>query len=427
MKRLLLFLFLALAPAAEARIYIPIDQPSDKKLPIAITDLHVEGFSSGIAAEIKTVIQKDLENSGYFQFIPEEAFLETADQNNLDTAEINFDLWTVIGAQSLIKGSVAKEGNTLVTELKLFDPHLKRMIFGKVYRSSKQHRRYMAHRFADDVMEALTGIQGPFNSKITYTQKTRRGKTIMVADYDGDNTARITQTNTLSLGSKFSPDGSKVAFTSYASGRPEIYLAELGGSVKQLTRNRQTNLTPSFTPDGRAIIFTSSVREDPDLWLIDLNGRLLKQLTNETGVDISPVYTQDGSRLFFASERAGNLHLYSMASGTGNLQRLTFVGKFNDTPAVSPDGEKIAFCSLDHALGAFDIFVMHTDGSFIQRLTRKEGNNTHPAWSPDGRFLIFASTRDGDEALYMTRFDGAHPVRLTDGAASLPWWGPRLQ
>lgn len=413
--------------AAEARIYIPIDQPSDKKLPIAITDLVVEkGFVRGLAGEIKTVIQKDLENSGYFQFIPEEAFLEASDQNKTTEAEINFDLWSVIGAQSLIKGSITKEGDSLVTELKLFDPFLKKMIFGKIYRGAKQNSRYIAHRFADDVMQALTGIQGPFSSRITYTQKTRHGKVIIIADYDGVNAARITHPKHLSLGSKFSPDGSKVAFTSYASGRPEIHLATLGGEVRQLTHNRQTNLSPAFTPGGNAIIFSSSVQDEPDLWMMDLNGKMLKQLTNGGGVDISPIYTQDGATIFFASERAGNLHLHSM-SGTGELQRLTFVGKFNDTPAISPDGQKLAFCSLDTAMGAFDIFVMQSDGTLLQRLTRSEGNNTHPAWSPDGRFLVFASTRGGGEALYMMRFDGANPVRLTENGSGLPWWGPRLQ
>ncbi|MBI4125412.1 MAG: Tol-Pal system beta propeller repeat protein TolB [Deltaproteobacteria bacterium] len=425
------FLLLVLGPWSTvpgpllARIYIPIDQPSDKKLPMAITRLVNNGGAGREAETIPAIIQNDLEISSYFQFIPPEAFLESEDSNAVTAEAINFDLWTAIEAQALIKGSVEKAKGRVTVELRLFDPFLKQLLVGKQYRGSEKDLRAMAHRFSDEVMLALTGILGPFNSKITYTAPSKRGnKTIHVMDYDGFNDFQITHPKTISLGSKFSPDGSRVAFTSYASGTPEIYIAELGGRVKQITANGATNITPAFSPDGGTIIFSSSVKGDPDIWIMNTAGRMIAQLTNVYGVDISPLFSPDGSRILFSSERVGNLHVQTMDPSGGNITRLTFVGKFNDTPAFSPDGTKIAFCGRDME-GFFDIFVMNADGSYIQRLTRGDGDNTHPSWSADGRFITFASSRAG-EAVYIMRFDGENPAQVSKGFGSLPWWGPRL-
>lgn len=428
MKKSFLILFLtAVSVAANARLYVPIDQPSDKPMPIAITDLvQASGGAGKFAKEIPAVIQNDLEISAYFQFIPPSAFLESKESTAITAETIDFSKWTAVEAQALIKGSVWRDGDFVVVELRLFDPFLKQMLMGKQYRGAQKNIRYMAHRFSDEVMLALTGVKGAFNSKITYTIPMGRGtKAVAVMDYDGASNYTITKSKTLSLGSKFSPDGSKIAYTSYATGRPEIYVASLGGGARQVTHNRATNITPSFTPDGGGILFSSSMKGDPDIFLMNMAGRTIAQLTNVPGVDIAPVYSPDGSRILYSSEQAGNLHVYTMDPSGGSQTRLTFVGHFNDTPAWSPDGQKIAFCAMD--TGAFDIFTMNSDGSFIQRLTAGEGNNTRPSWSSDNRYIAFASTRGGGEAIWVMRFDGANPTRVSKGGGQLPWWGPRLE
>ncbi|MDO8526460.1 MAG: Tol-Pal system beta propeller repeat protein TolB [Deltaproteobacteria bacterium] len=430
MKKITLFfvLFFSIAGSAHARIYVPIDQPSDKKLPIAITNLvGLDGGAGKFEKDIPEVIQKDLENSAYFQFIPPGAFLEDGESRAITLETIPFDLWSAIEAQGLIKGGISRKGDKLTVELRLFDPFLKQLLVGKKYVGSVKDYRSIAHRFADEVMLAMTGAKGPFNSKITYTAITGGGrKAIYVMDYDGENNYRITDTKTISLGSKFSPDGSRIAFTSYKSGTPEIHMANLGGGeMKQLTHNKQTNLTPAFSPDGGTIIFSSSVAGDPDIWIMNLAGKMIKQITHTMGVDISPVYSPDGSRVLFSSERAGRLHVFTMNPDGSDNTRLTFVGQFNDTPTWSPDGQKLTFCGRDS--GAFDIFTMNVDGSLIQRLTAGEGNNEHPSWSPDSRYITFSSTRSGGPVIYMMRFDGANPVRLSQGNGLLPWWGPNLK
>lgn len=56
----------------------------------------------------------------------------------------------------------------------------------------------------------------------------------------------------------FSPDGTKIAFISTATGEAQIYVADADGSnVKQLTTG-STNAQPMWAPDGRRILFSSN-------------------------------------------------------------------------------------------------------------------------------------------------------------------------
>src|SRR3989338_1942321 len=147
---LLLFLFVFFCFSIEARIYIPIDQPSDKKMPEAIKPLlpwEAKGDPK-LEKEISEIIQKDLEMTGYFEFIPPMAFLEPEGQIGLSTDTINFDHWTAIEVQALIKGSIERNGNEIGLQLKLFDPFLKTLLVGKQYNGNPKEIRTMAHRFA---------------------------------------------------------------------------------------------------------------------------------------------------------------------------------------------------------------------------------------------------------------------------------------
>ena len=414
--------------SAEARIYVPIDQPSDKKMPIAITPLmRGEGGSKGVAKEIPEIIQNDLTLSGYFEFIPPDAFLEPAGSSAVTTETIPFDLWTAIEAQALIKGTVSESGGFLKIQLRLFDPFLKQMLVGKEYTGTKKELRAIAHRFSDEVMESLTGIRGPFSSRITYAALARGGnKAIFVMDVDGENNYRITNNKTINLGPNWSPDGNKIVFTSFQTGQPELFIANLqSGELKQLTHNRTSNISPRWSKDGSSIMFTTSTTGDPELWTVSLTGKMLEQVTQTHGIDIAPTFSPDGGEIIFSSERAGRLHLFRMPAGGGPANRLTFVGIHNDTPDWSPDGLKVVFCSQDR--GHFDLFIMNADGSTIQRLTSGAGDNEHPRWSPDGRYLVYSSSQTGGPAIYMMRADGSNITRLSPGNGQMPDWGPWLR
>src|SRR5437868_1722235 len=71
----------------------------------------------------------------------------------------------------------------------------------------------------------------------------------------------------------YSPDGTKIAFSSNADGNPEIYVMNADGSgIKQLTDNSAIDWNPSWSPDGKKIAFTSGRDGDFDVYVMDADG-----------------------------------------------------------------------------------------------------------------------------------------------------------
>lgn len=427
MKKFLIFFFaltvLLASAMAHARIYIPIDQPSDQKFPIAIPDL--EGGDKG--EEIADIIRNDLTLSGYFRVIPKATFETVSKKEGISIDTIRFDYWSAIEAQALVKGEVKSESGGMVVTLRLFDTMGREMLVGKQYKADRKQLRQIAHRFSDEIMEALSGIRGVFNTKIAFVAQSGKGnKDIYIMDMDGHDPTVVAKNKSLNLSPAWSPDGTKLVFTSYMKGNPDLYLVTVGRKdFKRITSNTGSNITPDWSPDGSAIALSSSVSGISNLYTISPGGGKMSKLTNTNVIDVSPSYSPDGGTLVFSSERAGGLHIYKVSTSGGHVQRLTFVGYQNDMPDYSPIGDKIVFAGRDS--GTFDIFIMNIDGSNIQRLTVGTGSNESPTFSADGRFVSFSSTRSGAPAIYMMRADGSNQTKISEGNGMLPNWGPQVQ
>ncbi len=426
MKKIIIVLLMIavtmISATSNARIYIPVDQPSDQLFPIAIPNL--KGGSMG--KKIAEIIRNDMKLSGYVNVIPRELFKDVAKRDGISSETIRFAFWSAIDAQAVVKGEVNREDGKLIITLRLFDPTLKKMLVGKQYAAEKKHLRKIAHKFSDEIMQVLTGIPGVFNTKIAYTMVTGKGrKEIYAMDMDGHDPFPITRNKSINLSPCWSPDGSQIAFTSYRSYFPDLYIAKIGKKgLKKITGDKGANLTPSWSPDGKTIAFASTLSGAANLYTISPRGGKMRRISTSYNIDIAPSWSPDGKNIVFASERAGGLHLFRINSSGGNMQRLTFVGYQNDMPNWSPMGDKIVFSGRD--MGTFDIFIMNPDGSNIQRLTVASGANTHPTFSPDGRFITFSSTRTGTEAIYIMRADGTNQMRVSKKNGLLPAWGPRV-
>lgn len=408
---------------AHARIYIPIDLPSDQKFPIAVTELQ----GSGLGEEITKIISNDMTLSGYFRVIPESAYESVHKKEGVTLETIRMEYWVAIGALALVKGEIKGGAGGQVVTLRLFDTAGREMLVGKQYKTDKKHLREAAHRFSDEIMEALTGIRGVFNTKIAYTVQSGKGnKDIFTMDMDGFNPTAVTKNKSINIGANWSPDGTKIVFTSYMKGNPDLYVVSVGKKdYKRITPGSGSNITPKYSPDGTQLAFSSSIGGMSNLYLISPSGGQMRQLTKTNVIDVAPTWSPDGGIVVFSSERAGGLHIYKTAATGGGVQRLTFVGYQNDMPDYSPIGDKIVFAGREG--GTFDIFMMNSDGSNIQRLTIGSGSNEHPSFSPDGRFIAFSSTRAGAPAIYLMRADGSNQTKISEGNGMLPDWGPQVQ
>ncbi|MBX7147760.1 Tol-Pal system beta propeller repeat protein TolB [bacterium] len=423
MKKILLLAFLLVPYLSHATILISVNDASTKKFPIAVPEfVNSKGSKSGMAKKMTDLIRLDLDVAGYFKVMDERSFI-SADEGDA----INFNQWSSIGAHALVKGVIDEKGGKVVAELRLYDTSSQEMLIGKEYTVSKNDYPEAAHRFMDELLLTLTGIKGPFTSRIAAACGKTGARQIHVFSMDGVVHYTVGKLKSNNISPNWSPDGSTIVFTSFMKYYPEIYSINASGSgLKQLTNNKSTNLTPSFSPDGSTIVYASSRTGDTELYSMSHSGREGHAITNVLNIDVSPAWSPDGGQIVFASERAGNLHLFTMPSGGGSSTRLTYTGYQNDQPDWSPDGKRIVFTARDR--GAFDLFMMNSDGSLIQRLTRDEGNNESPTWAPDSRYIGFSSGRSGGSGLYVMLDDGNGQTLIPESQGCInPDWGPRVE
>ena len=98
--------------------------------------------------------------------------------------------------------------------------------------------------------------------------------------------------------------------------------------------------------------------------------------------------------------------------------------EYNMVSDCSPDGKTIALAS--HSGGAFDLFVMSTDGDQKEKLTTTDFWEFGATWSPDGKQVAYLSNETGNYELYVLRKGADKPVRVTDtpGNESAAAWSP---
>jgi Tol biopolymer transport system component len=218
----------------------------------------------------------------------------------------------------------------------------------------------------------------------------------------------------------WSPDGSRIAFTSNRTGRSGIYVMRADGSqTRKLTISDDGDVRPSWSPDGRRIVFARSGRGR--LYVIDADGRNLRTLTRTVAVaDSDPAWSPDGTRIAFVRRPLGGglAAIYLIGSDGHGLCRLTPFTRSVFGPAWSPDGTKITYTNRERT--GFAIAVVGADGTGRRTLTREWLDFT-PAWSADGTKIVFAR----EATLYEMNADGSGLRRLTRGTIDdSPAWRP---
>ncbi len=434
---LTVLLLFAIQPEALPKVYIDIDSPAGRKLPVAIQEF-VELrtiFSTApgvdteaIGEELMDALAGDLALTGFFDIIDKEAYLEDPDASGITRRDTDFSLWRAIGAELLVKGGIKVKGERLTVEFRLFDTIRGSELLAGRYVGRLNDPRRIAHRFADDLVEELTGKKGIFSTKLVFVSDRSGTKELYVSDYDGRNVRRVTYNGSINLSPRWSPDGRRILYTSYVNGRPCLYVKDLrSGVVRTVAARPGSNIAGRWSSDGSRIAFTASGKLSPEIFILELETGRYFQLTNNYSIDVSPAWSPDGSMLAFVSDRAGNPHIYVVDSGGGRPRRLTYKGKYNSTPAWSPDGRTIAFAGLNGS--SFQIWTINVDGTGLRQLTH-EGNNLSPSWSPDGRYIVFhREVRGGGSSLYIMRRDGSG-VRAIDtgtGNETSPSWSPYIE
>ena len=416
------------AGAARAQVRGTIVGPGATSFPIAVSPLKAGDGTDREGTAFADIVAKDLDLSGLFKVIDRNAYIEDAQRSGVTAETIDFHDWSTIGAQALVKGSVERDGEGLVVEARLFDVVEAKQIGGKRYRADDEELRRIAHRFADEIMQVLTGERGPFESRLAFASRRRgRFKEIYVMSLDAGDLRPVTHDNSIALAPSWSPDGRSLLYTSFVSGNPSLFASDLGGDRRMVSSRHGLNLGGRWSPGGRAIAVALETGGNTDIALLDPSGQLMHFVTKDRGIDVSPSWSPDGKSIVFCSDRGGGPQIYVIDAEGGTPRRVTFEGNYNTSPAWSPKGDRIAYAS--RVGGRFQVYTVALGGGDVKRITSTRGDNEDPSWSPDGRYLVFSSTRDGANAIYLSDANGSHHARLTPsgGADSSPAWARGLE
>ncbi len=225
-----------------------------------------------------------------------------------------------------------------------------------------------------------------------------RNEDIYTVRVDGTGLANLSNNpNALDLHPTWSPDGTKVAFTSYNYDTRDyaIYLATAEGQGLTLLRGGLGwGGTLVWSPDGTKLALDLIYGGDVcDVYVINADGTALTRLTTGSACNSVPSWSPDSTQLAYSSYQDSASYVYVVKTDGSELTNLTaelpFAYVSAHSSAWSPDGTKIVFVALVN--DDFEICLMNADGTGLENLTHRLGWDDFPAWSPDGDQIAFTA------------------------------------
>ncbi len=242
---------------------------------------------------------------------------------------------------------------------------------------------------------------------------------------DGSDPVQLTNDDVYDDDVAYSPDGTKLVFTSDRDGDSDIWIMDAdGSSPMQIVDHRGADAEPTWSPDATQIAY-ETFRHDPDgilseIRVVNVDGSDDHRLTRNRMMEFNVAWSPDGTRIAFSgfkSKSGYKTGVFTRSAATGgDLTRLTanrVPGFVDGHPAWSPNGRWLAFVrEVDADTFGYEIFKVRSNGRRVTRLTRNAGTDQQPSWSPDGTLIVYTENfqvatmgADGTDTTILTTDD----------------------
>jgi TolB protein len=375
---------------------------------LVMTPVEAQGALSANAAQVDSILRRDLDYADRFQIVSVPDDLPT-------DGPVNYGLWNQLGAVWLVVTELTGSPEMPVLRVSLHDvvfSELKEVKAFSLPRPTATGFRMAVHRVSDEVVSWATSEPGIAATRIAFRRLvTPTASDLFMIDSDGYGLRRLTHEasandSAIVLSPELSPNGRFVAYVSYRSGRPVIYEMDLVTGAEQVISDiGRINITPVYSPDGRRILFGRTQDDHTELFEIQRDPLCCTRRVTftSTGETMGGSYSPDGTELAITSTPLGNPQIYVLDLQRGGdpaiVSRYVFGERgYATSPHWSPRGDRIAYHTWVDSW--FQIVTVNPDGT-DRRVMTSRGSNEDPSWAPDGRHLVFAGTLRGYYALWV--------------------------
>jgi TolB protein len=410
---------------------------------LAVIDFRGSGSQQFMSAFNSTLFG-DLQSSGLFDMKPKSMFPLNNPQRpedlRLEDGGQGFALadWggPPVNASHLVFGYTAAQNGAFVLYGDVHDTRQKNpqnaQLMASRYVGSLDEAGaiHVAHEFANDIIQKFGGAASLLGSRIYFVRFSSRDVSeIWAMDWDGNNQTALTSLKSLSIMPAVSPDGSRVAFTSYARGTPRIMMVDTMSRRMLSFYNQEASLNANvtFTPDGKQIFYSSTASGIAQIYTAALNGQGFRRVSHQDSIQMEPKVNPKNPGILLYTGGQPHPQIYQMSTEGVGAERVTNGAGEATNASWNPDGLHFAFSwTSGIATGNFNVFIMDIGSRQYVQLTHGEGRNENPTWAPDGRHLVFMSNRSGKYQIYSMLADGTQVKQLTNqGENKSPVWGVR--
>jgi TolB protein len=324
------------------------------------------------------------------------------------------------GGEIRLNGTTTSSGSDMKASGQVIRLNDQTILLSKSYSGQS---RVIAHRMADDIVQAVTGHKGIASMRIVLVGNRTGKKELYLCDSDGGEVRQLTGEGHIAIGPNWGPDGNSIVYTSYMRDFPDICRIDLNRNQRTSLANYSgLNTGASISPDGKDLALILSKDGNPELYIKNIRSGKLTRLTNSPrAAEASPDWSPDGSQLVYASDQGGTgrPQLYIISREGGTPRRISNRGTEN----VAPDwGSNGLIACASRSGGQYVIAVIQPSSGQMSYLVSDGADYEDPSWAPDGRHIVAARSIKYQSSIYLLDTVSDRPVALLQGSGS--WYSP---